>query len=123
MSTPCSAARSQQIAVFMAGMLALGITIDTLSVLTLANNVHVQKSNRGEADRRVFAGLLAEAGQQFIEDDGEVKITTFAVRRVKLLTLSKQVSCYIREGADDLNGKRVIGPRGAACVLRPERLG
>ena len=48
---------ANKIAVFMAGMLALGITIDTLSVLTLANNVHVQKSNRGEADRRVFAGL------------------------------------------------------------------
>ena len=33
----------------------------TLSVLTLANNVHVHMTHRSEAGRRVFAGLTTSA--------------------------------------------------------------
>ena len=101
--------------VFTSGMPSLGVTNTTLSVLTLAEDVHEHKAHRGEA----FAGLtacaqraLAEAWKQCIKDEGDVKITTLpeisetiVVRRVELPKLSRQVRCYISEGADDLTSR------------------
>ena len=73
--------------VFVAGMSAPGVTSTTLSVLTLATDVHVHWGHRGEADRLTANAhkALAKARKQFMKDEGDEKITT-------LVEISEQIS-------------------------------
>ena len=107
---------------FMAVLQTQGVTYCTLSALTLANNVDVQKMFSGEAGRRVFAGTrLPNRLQQnpwgcFMEDEGVTNSTSIAEfgETIKVITIivldfHKQVSCHVREGENGLTFKQADG--------------
>ena len=109
-------------AVFKAGMPKQGGTNTTLSALTLSHNVHVHKTYRSGAGRRVFAGLTVSAQHapahvwRCLIEEGMNKSTSMAelgetvrVRRIDVPKLNKQVSCYTCEGENDLTPRQPDG--------------